>query len=190
MTDRSEESALAGRLSILVGSEPVELRTLNLDESEEWLGKVGASVAGFDLPTGLNGAETFDVLARTPARLMLELVIAYDVDGVFPERAELRKRFRQREVYEALRAMVTAEAPFVTDVRSVVAEFGPAFRASVSVLVANLASRFQPESSTNGRSPRGGSILELSGVGSRSSNSRSSGGTDKSASRESDENAP
>lgn len=183
MFERTEETALAGRLSILVGGEAVELRTLNLDESETWLSKVGAAIAGFDLPSGLDAAETFDVIARTPTRVMLELVRAYDVDGTLPEESELRTRFSQRELYAALRQQVTAEAPFVTDVRSVAAEFGPAIRSGVAAIVADLAARSRPASSTNGHSPNGVSIPELSVVGSPSSDSSSSGGTDKSGSR-------
>lgn len=186
MSERTEESALARRLSISVGGEPLELRTLNLDESEDWLAKVGGSIAGFDLPTGQDAAETFDLLARTPTRTMLELVRAYDVDGKLGEESELRKRLSQRELYEALKVMVVAEAPFASDVRSVVAAFGPDLRRGVGILIGTLASRYQPASSTNGHSPPGDSIPELSVLGSRSNNSSSSTSTGRTASRAKD----
>lgn len=183
MSDRTEEAALAGRLSISVGGETVVLRTLNLDESEEWLGKVGTEIAGFDLPGGLDAPETFDVLARAPARVMLGLVLAYDLDGVLPPVVELRKRLTQRELYAALRGMAEAEVPFATDLRSAVAAFGPQIRTAVGILAESLASRSRPALSTNGRSPIGDSIPELSVVGSDRNDSSSSGGTDRNASR-------
>lgn len=183
MSERSEEAALAGRLSISVGGETVVLRTLNLDESEDWLGKVGTEIAGFDLPVGLDAPETFDVLARAPARVMLGLVVAYDVDGVLPPVAELRKRLNQRELYAALREMASAEAPFVTDLRSAVAAFGPQIRTAVEAIAAAALDRYRPASSTNGRLPTGNSIPALSVAGSDRNGSSSSGATDRSASR-------
>lgn len=174
IADRTEELALAGQLPISVGGRTVVLRTLNLDESEDWLAELGRQVAGFEIP---ESDDAFAQIAQAPAKAMLELVVAYDLDGVLGPGESLRKRMTQRELYDAVQQMVTAEAPFVRDVRSVAEAFGPQLRAVVTSLVMAVVERSQQASNTNGRSPIGDSSPRLSIVDSPGNSSRSSGGT-------------
>lgn len=175
MIERTEELGLAARLPIVIGGQPVALRTLNLDESEEWQGKLAAAVAEFDLPSSADPTALFTAIARQPTRIMLALVEGYDVDHALG--ANLRQRFTQRELYAALKQMVSAEAPFVEDARSVAEAFGPQLRMLAWQLLARLGAPSPPASSTNGRSPTGDSTPTLSVVGSPKSESSSSGAT-------------
>ena len=106
MTERTEELGLAGRLPISVGGEPIELRTLSLDESDKWL----ALLKPIDLETEIS------------TELMLSLVVAYDVDHVLG--GDLRTRMTKRELNDAVDQMVSAEDPFEEASRSVVAASG------------------------------------------------------------------
>lgn len=180
MDERTEELGLAARLPLQVGGAQVVLRTLNLDESEDWLALLADQVAGFDLGEG-DPAQIFTQLAQAPVRAMLELVMAYDHDGRLGSVNDLRKRMTQRELYAAVRQMVTAEAPFVQDVRSVGEAFGPQIRIVVMQVVAMIASRLQPANSTSGPLPTGTSTPELSVVASPRNGSSSSGATGRSA---------
>jgi hypothetical protein len=199
VSERTEELALAARLPIMVGGQPINLRTLTLEESEKWQAKVATLVVGFELPEpkprlddkgkpvldengkevwdGPSGAAMFAAFAKQPSHVMLELVLAYDVGKQLGTAAALRKRLTQAELYAAVKQMVTAEFPFVMDAHSVVEAFGPQLRAMAAALMSNFAERFQQVSSTNGRSPTGASTPALSVVGSASNPSSSSGVT-------------
>lgn len=166
MIDRSEELGLAARLPIAVGGQLVELRTLNLDESEKWTTKLGASVAGIDIGSSDDPAQVFAALAAQPAKVMLDLVMAYDVDKKLGTLVSVRKRFTQRELYAAVKQMVKAEAPFLEDARSVAEVFGPQLRTMLGVLMETGADRLRRANSTNGLSPNGVSTPTLSVVGS------------------------
>lgn len=152
---RTEELGLAARLPIVVGGEQVELRTLNLDESEKWQAKLADGIAGFDIPESNDPSVVFAALAKQPTKVMLELVTAYDVGKVLGTPASLRKRITQRELYAAVKQMVSAEAPFVTDARSVVEAFGPQLRALAATMLERVVNRSQQANSTNGRSLTG-----------------------------------
>jgi hypothetical protein len=160
--ERTEELGLAARLPISVGGQLVQLRTLNLDESERWLGKVSAAVARLDVPDTGNPATVLADLAKQPAVVMLELVRAYDVENVLGTATALRKRMTQRELYDAVKQMVRAEAPFLEDARSVVEAFGPQLRAMAAGLLYRMSVQSQPANSTNGRSLSGASTPDNS----------------------------
>jgi hypothetical protein len=177
VSERTEELALAARLPIMVGGQPINLRTLTLEESEKWQAKVATLVVGFELPESDKPAELFAAFAKQPSHVMLELVLTYDVEKQLGTAAALRKRLTQAELYAAVKQMVTAEFPFVMDAHSVVEAFGPQLRAMAAALMSNFAERFQQVSSTNGRSPTGASTPALSVVGSASNPSSSSGAT-------------
>lgn len=155
MTERTEELGLAARLPIVVGGQVVELRTLNLDESEKWLERID-TLRDVDM-------------SLVPVNTMLELVHAYDVERKLGSVASLRKRFTQRELYDAINSMVRAEAPFQEDARSVVAASG--LNLVLSPLLQQIAVLSQRASSTNGPSPSGASIPASSGDDSAKSGS-------------------
>lgn len=154
MTDRTEELGLAHRLPIVVGGVLVELRTLNLDESDKWQERI----KGVNVQTDLS------------PDLMLDLVVAYDVEHVLGARAQLRKKFTRQELWDALNQMASAEFPLEMVARSVAEASGVTAMGPFLFLLANqLAtqpSRSPRESSTNGRSPTGESTTGLSVVAS------------------------
>lgn len=164
MTERSEELGLAGRLPIVVGGQPVDLRTLNLDESDEWQKQFAAFDVAFD------SAEE----AKRTTDAMLELVIAYDVDSRLGP--DVRKRFTRAELYAAFKQMAQAEIPFLADSPSAARVFGETLAARLVV------GQFPQESSTSSPSPNGDSTPALSVVGSARNSSSSSGRTARSAS--------
>lgn len=147
--ERTEELGLAARLPIVVGGQPVELRILNLDESEKWQEQFEQFDVSFDTP-----AE-----AKRTTAAMLELVTAYDIDGALG--VDLRKRFSRGELYAAFKQMTRAEMPFLEDAPSAAQVFGEMLASRLVV------GQFQSASSTNGRSPTGAAIRKTSASGSR-----------------------
>lgn len=147
MIERTEELALAARLPIVVGEENVTLRTLNLDESDDWL----------KLLDDLGDLDSMGV----PTEKLISLVLAYDIDGVLGgNETSLRKRFTKRQLQAAVEGMVTAEAPLAEQSRSVVTASG-LFR-NLGPLAYQLAVRSQQESSTSGPSLAGASTRKRS----------------------------
>ena len=109
--ERTEADALRQVLRLTVGGEPVELRTLTIDESDAWLRRLTGAV-DVELPETEGDADTLAQLLSLPARAALELVTAYDVDGVLGDAESLRTRMTKRELHAALEAMAGAEDPF------------------------------------------------------------------------------
>lgn len=141
MIERTEELGLAAYLTISVGGQQVRLRTLDLDESEAWLAQVDA----------VGKVESTDI----PLDVQLDLVRAYDKDGVLGD--DLRKHFTKRELYDATNQMVSAEAPFLEDARSVVEASGRSLWKGMGALMYRLVVQSLRESSTNGPAQSGGS---------------------------------
>lgn len=173
MIERTEELGLAARLPIVVGGQLVELRTLNLEESEVWLGKLAEIAGNFDLPDKADPNAVLAAFAKQPPRAMLEMVQAYDLDEQLPR--NLKQRFTQAELYNALKTMVRAEAPFLEDARSAAEAFGPQLRVMAASVLFNL---YQQASSTNGLSPSGDSTPDPLEIVSPRNDSSSSGSTD------------
>jgi hypothetical protein len=109
--ERSEADALRQVIRVPVGGEPVQLRTLTIDESDAWLRKLTGAV-DVELPETEGDADTLARLLSLPARAALELVVAYDVEGVLGDAESLRERMTKRELHDALEAMAGAEDPF------------------------------------------------------------------------------
>jgi hypothetical protein len=150
--------ALRHILTISVGGERVELRTLTLAESDAWLLAL-ADATTEALPSAPDGAkmQAADLLT-IGSRLALRLVEAYDVDGVLGDRIDSMSKM---EVKAALDAMAEAEDPFGEGAsRLVVAVYGPA-----STLLGRATSKLLEarglgpprEKSPRGASARGGS---------------------------------
>ena len=79
--ERTEAEALAQVLTISVGGEPVALRTLTIDESDAWLRRLTGAV-DVELAEAEGDADTLARMLALPAQAALDLVAAYDVDGV------------------------------------------------------------------------------------------------------------
>lgn len=172
MIERTEELGLAARLPIVVGGSVVNLRTLNLDESELWEATLAAKVADFDLPDKGDPAAVLTAFANQPSHVMLALVQAYDVDGRLP--SDLPKRFTRAELYAAVKQMVLAENPFITDLHSMAEAFGPQLRAMAASVLFSL---YQPAKLPSGPSLTGEPTPKPSAKGSRKNGSSSVGPT-------------
>jgi hypothetical protein len=148
--ERTEAEALAQVLTLSVGGEPVALRTLTIDESDAWLRRLTGAV-DVELPDAEGDADTLARMLALPAQAALELVAAYDVDGVLGDPESLRTRMTKRELHAALEAMADAEDPFGEGAARLAAEvFGAPSRflaAMTQLVIDGLASPTVPSPS-------------------------------------------
>jgi hypothetical protein len=175
--ERTEADALRQVLTVSVGGKSVELRTLTIDESDVWLRKLTGAV-DVELPEADGDADTLARLLALPARAALELVAAYDVDGVLGDIDSLRTRMTKRELHASLEAMAGAEDPFGEGAARLAAEVCGApsrFLATVTSLVIDgLASPTAP--SPSGASTSGASTGRETSVPAGAASASSSSG--------------
>jgi hypothetical protein len=176
--ERSEAGALRQVLHLTVGGEPVELRTLTIDESDAWLRRLTGAV-DVALPETEGDADTLAQLLSLPARAALELVVAYDVDGVLGDAGSLRSRMTKGELHAALAAMAGGRGPFFGEGAARLADEvcgAPSrFLATMTRLVIDgLASPTAP--SPSGVSTPGASIGPATSAGSGAASASSSSG--------------
>jgi hypothetical protein len=177
--DRTEDAALSRILPLTVGGEPVELRTLTIDESDIWLGKVADAMARIDIPPGAS-QDILQGLLSMASSEAIDLVLAYDMDGTLGGAESFRARATKREVHHALEVMLSAEDPFGEGTgRSVAVAFGAPSRLlragaaiTLEAMVASLRGR-----STSGRSADTASIGDASAESGAGNNSSSDGST-------------
>lgn len=112
MAERTEEAGLAGLLDITMGGRVYTLPALTIEQSDQWLDRLGAAMADAEVLDGDSGADTLRTLLRHAAETALELVVAYDTTGVLGGADEIRRRATKRELSEALEMMVKVEDPF------------------------------------------------------------------------------
>jgi hypothetical protein len=165
-----------------MGGQPYELRTLTLDESDEWLGKVAAAMSAIEIPDEVSWLGDIAALLTTSATAVAGLVAEYDRDGVLGGLDVIRARMTKRELKAAMDAMVTAEDPFGTDVaRSVATGFGAPSQ-TLAFGIERVAVASQLAISMNGRSARSGSTIDGSAASGAASSSSSAGPTPTSVS--------
>ena len=184
MDERTEDAALRGILTVSMGGQPYQLRTLTIDESDDWLGKLATGLSSVELPEGADGTAAMRALLTASSAAVASLVAAYDLDGILGGLAVIRGRMSKRELRAALDAMVTAEDPFGEDAaRSVAEVFGAPSRflaAGMRMVMAQIASPLA--ASTNGRSRATASTSDASAANGAASSSSSDGRTPRSAS--------
>lgn len=175
MPERTEDAALRGVLHITIGGEPVELRTLTLDESDEWLDLLASHLSAIEIPSE-SGEAAIKGALTAPAGSARVLVEAYDRDGTIPDIGKAHKR----ELKAALEEMVMAEDPFGEGIAHSVAQaYGAPAKVVAQVLSYVLAMPPQPEPQTTGRSNGTGSITAPSAAPGAASSSSSGGPTPK-----------
>jgi hypothetical protein len=177
--ERTEAEALAQVLTISVGGEQLQMRTLTIDESDAWLRRLTGAV-DVELPQAEGDADTLARMLALPAAAALDLVAAYDVDDVLGAADSLRTRMTKRELHAALEAMADAEDPFGEGAARLAAEvFGAPSRflaAMTSLVIDGLAS--PTDGSPSGASAPGASTgPEASAPAGVASASSSSGPT-------------
>lgn len=152
--ERAEEDRAVGLLRFTLGGTRVELPALKIRQAREW--KKRLSAVSFD-------DETVDVM-EYPVDTMLDLVEAYDVQGILGGRESIEDRATDLELYTLFRQILEATFPFVTS---------PVLTSDFGRLV--VAGFFARASSMNGPLPSGASTPTPSRNGSRRSSSSSSG---------------
>jgi len=181
--ERTEGAALSRSLTVVMGGDAFELRTLTIDESDAWLMQVGTALSAVDIPESTSDADAVGLLLTGSAGSVVGLVGAYDLDDILGDTGAIRGRMSKRELRVAMDAMVTAEDPFGEAVAlSVATGFGmpSRFLASGMRVVLDQLALPVPEPSTDGRSASG-LTTSASGTNGRKSNSSSAGRTRKTA---------
>jgi hypothetical protein len=125
-TERTEETGLSGLLEVTIGGQPVRLRALTIAESDEWLARLATALADAEvMEDGETSADTLRQLVTHASASALEMVLAYDLDGMLGGTEGIRTRATKREVADALEMMVTVEDPLGPSTRRLVeAAFG------------------------------------------------------------------
>lgn len=101
--ERTEEARAAGLLYLTFGGADVELPVLRIRKAREWKRRLGEVdiVAASDLDH--------------PIEVMLDLLVAYDTQGILGARETIEDRATDQEVYAAFKEVLSATFPFVKD---------------------------------------------------------------------------
>lgn len=152
--ERSEDARASGLLHLAFGGETVELPVLRIRKAREWKKRL----ADLDL----SGDGDMDY----PVEAMLDLLIAYDVQGLLGDREAIEGKATDQELYDAFQEVLLATFPFVKDANLMTTD--DFARIVVTVLL-------ERANSTNGRLQPGTSPRKPSKSRSRKSSSSSSG---------------
>lgn len=149
---RSEEEVVAGALPVVVGNLRKSLRILTMRESRAWklelVNTVGKKLGSIDL----KGADDVGTFVDAASEKILDLVVAYDLDGTLGGRDWLESKASDVEIYAVFRRCLEVSFPFVKDLRSALAEIQAL---GLVDLLSGASSR--PASSGSGDSPDGAS---------------------------------
>lgn len=179
MPERTEDAALRGVLTLTLGGEEVGLRTLTLDESDEWLDLLAQHLSDIELPS-TDGTVAIKGALTAPAASAAVLLAAYDRDATLGGLEAIRAKASKRELKTALELMVSAEDPFGEGVALSVAEaYGAPSRLLAHVLTMVLDEAKWPSqaASMTGASSATASDTRRSASGGRGSSSSSGGPT-------------
>jgi len=149
---RTEEEIVAGLLSVTVGAIRKPLRVLTMRESRVWKAGLVQAIGGNLATMNLAGVEDVAPFVDAAADRILDLVVAYDVDGSLGGRDWLESKASDAEVYAVFRRCLEVSFPFVRDLRSALAEIRAL---GLADLLSSAGSR--SGSSSNGDSPSGDS---------------------------------
>lgn len=175
--ERTEDAGLAGVLDVTMGGEPVRLRALTYDESEVWLERYADALSSTETTDGDTDEARMRSLVTAATRTALDLVLAYDIDGVLGGADAVRARATRREITAALELMVTVEDPLsATAPRLAAMVFGlpsqialerveAAINEPVLRLVRSLSTPSGPGASTGATSGDGGPRSSSSSTG-------------------------
>ena len=158
---RSEAEVAFGVISCRFGDEPPRhMRTLKIGAVRVWKGElaraVGQTLAGFNVKgEGADSIGSLVELGMLGSDLVLELVLAYDVEGALGGREWLEAHADDRDLYRILRTCLGVHFPFVGDLMGILAS--PVIRTLMTAPTAPPAPDDQsdPASSSSGPSPIG-----------------------------------
>lgn len=142
---RTEEEIVAALLPVVLGGRKKGLRVLTIREARKWkLALVEVGVKGI-ASADLRGADDVGPLFDAAIEKIVELVVAYDVDGSLGGREWIEANASDQEVYAIFRKTLDVSFPFVRDLRTALAEIRAL---GVADLLAS--ARSAPESSSSG----------------------------------------
>ena len=157
MATRSPEDILAGVLRIAVGGVEKQVPTLPIAANREWQERLSSGPGAFKMPVKDDDWTAAMVAEFTglSTDALLDAVVAYDETGALGGRDWLEQHADPAQLYAALTQMAEVAFPFATNLPMLLAAF------VLRQVVGSPA-----KSSTNGHSPRGGSIRARSSVAS------------------------
>lgn len=142
---RPDDQVAAGYITLTIGGNPTSIRVLRIRENRPW---AAAFQAATDTAIARIGdvEQIADLFAQLAANedLMIDLLAAYDVDGVLGGKEHIEQNALPRELVDALQQVVQAAFPFGADLMRYV----PTIRA---VLLQALMEKARSRSSTSGQ---------------------------------------
>jgi hypothetical protein len=122
--ERSIEDVLAGRLRVVLGGKAFILPVRSIASNRRWVDSLDAKLSSLLATVSTSGdyATLVGAVESIEPENLLDLVIAYDEDGVLPARDELLELARPHELLQALKAIRRVQNP-LADV-GLVAAFG------------------------------------------------------------------
>lgn len=158
---RPDEQVAGGFLHVVLGGQTYELRVLPMAAARKW--KAALADAVRKVVTDIAPVQQVDDVAELlagQAEVMMDLIIAYDVDGTLPEREWIDNHATDRECYESLKRVTAATYPFAPEVLRIVPDLLPLLADSLSrgiatgmVAISSLRSTSSVPPSTAGARP-------------------------------------
>jgi hypothetical protein len=149
---RSEEDASAGVLLVTIAGQTRTVPVLRRRESRAWKKQAATQFGATDIPDNPDLGEFMVSLMDVADEAILDLVVSYDQTSALGGREYLDAKATDRELWDALEAMVTAAFPFAGEspLRSAVATFGEQLKGLISMRIAMLGMRLAQELSSTG----------------------------------------
>ena len=151
---RPDEQVAGGFLSVTLGGETFALRVLPIAANRKWTAHLASEIgAKLDNLDPIERADDVAALLAQQAETMMDLLIAYDVDSVLPEREWIDTHATDTECYEAMKRVTAAAYPFGPDLLRIAPELVPALMTSISKGVAAAAIAMASSKSMSGSQP-------------------------------------
>lgn len=150
--ERTEEDAVAGVLQVRIGGRLRIVPVLKRKWSREWKEQAARRISATDIPDTADVSEFFTTLMGVADETILDLVVAYDRSATLGGREWLDENATDRELYDALEAMVAATFPFAgaSPLRSAVEAYGEQIKGLIQVRLAVFAMKLSQALSPTG----------------------------------------
>ena len=148
---RPDEQVVGGFIPVVMGGEARTLPVLTIAENRAWTAKFAGSIrAKLDAVGPLQSVDEVVTLLMESMDTMLDLLVAYDRDGVLGDKQWMDTHATDREVYETLKRVTAAAFPFGVDLRTLIPELMPMLMSSLSKGVAMAGVTLASSRPTNG----------------------------------------
>jgi hypothetical protein len=151
---RPDEQVAGGFLHVTLGGQAFELKVLPMGENRKWTAHLATEIRDkLQRLEPLGSADAVADLLAQQAETMMDLLIAYDVGKVLPEREWIDTHATDRECYEAMKRVTAAAYPFGPDLLRIVPELIPMIVDSLSRGMAAATVAMASSRSTSGSRP-------------------------------------